>query len=529
MILNLKIRSKILLILAPLAVVSVAVLLIGAQGMAEFRRQNFESSQCSKRAILGEKVNAAVLSVVMESRGLYFAEGEAQVEKFAKPLLEALQKIQTLQAEWKAILPPDQRAGFAELEASTQDFVGFRTQLVQLAREGGASVARPFGDNEANRNNRKRLNEAIVSFAERNTADIQRMVVLQEKFYHKRLVTASSGVALGIILAIAMGLYVGQVGIAGPVALMSESMHRLGRGDLGVSIPMSERTDEIGEICSAMNSMVENWCQHVRTLNSDANALSNSSGELSQISRRVSETANHTSTQARVVNEAATQVSGDLHSVAVAVEEMSASMTEITRNTAEATMIANRAAAATRTTDTTVAQLGESTAQISDVIKVITGIAAQTNLLALNATIEAARAGDAGKGFAVVAQEVKELALQTGKATEEIGQRITAIQNDSGQAITSIREISSIIAQIDTNQLVIAGAIEEQSAAINEISRSLSTATHASKEISSNIGVVAEATGETTTAASHTATAAVGLAEISERLRQVIGQFQLPA
>ncbi len=529
MITNLKIRSKILLILALLGAVALAVLLIGAEGMAEFRKQNVEANLCSKRAILGEKVNACVLSVVMESRGLYFAQGEAQVEKFAKPLLETLQTLQRLQSEWKAILPQEQKAGFAELESATKEFVEFRTQLVQLAREGGAALARPYGDNEANRNNRKKLNESVVAFAERNTADIEKMLIRQDRFYKQRLVTSSAGVCVGILVAIAVGLYVGQVGIARPIALVSEGMLRLGRGDLGVHIPENTRTDEIGEIGNALNSMVGDWCSHVRTLSNDANSLTNSSGELSLISKRVSDTAHQTSTQAQVVNRAATQVSGDLHSVAVAVEEMSASMAEITRNTAEATMIANRAAAATRSTDTTVAKLGDSTDQISDVIKAITGIAAQTNLLALNATIEAARAGDAGKGFAVVAQEVKELALQTGKATEEIGQRIAAIQTDSGQAITSIREISSIIAQIDMNQSVIAGAIEEQSAAINEISRSLSNATRASKEISANIGTVADATEETTTAAAHTAGAAAGLAEIAERLRHVIGQFQLPA
>ncbi len=452
MISNLKIRSKILLILILLGAVSAGVLLVGTEGMAEFRRQNKVGNLCSQRAVLGEKVNACVLAVVMESRGLYFAKGEAQVEKFAKPLLETLEKLQQLQKEWKSILPPEQAAGFAELEASTKEFVEFRTRLVQLAREGGADLARPYGDNELNRNNRKKLNEAVVSFAERNTADIERMTSGLERFYHQRVLFSVVGVAAGILLAISIGMYMGQVGIAQPIVRVSEAMFRLGQGDLSVKIAENTRTDELGIIGNALNAMAGDWCNHVRAITNDAHALKDSSGQLSLISKQVSETANRTSTQAQSVNQAATQVSGDLQSVAVAVAQMSACMAEISRNTAEGPMIATKAAAAARSTDLTVAKLGESTSQISGVVKAIAGIAAQTNLLALNATIEAARAGEAGRGFAVVAQEVKELALQTGKATEEIGQRIAAIQTDSAQAVRSIQEISSIIAEIDLNQ-----------------------------------------------------------------------------
>jgi methyl-accepting chemotaxis protein len=192
-------------------------------------------------------------------------------------------------------------------------------------------------------------------------------------------------------------------------------------------------------------------------------------------------------------------------------------------------VVASRAAAAARSTNETVAKLGESSSQISDVIKVISGIAAQTNLLALNATIEAARAGEAGRGFAVVAQEVKDLAQQTGKATEEIGTRIAAIQNDTGHAVAAIAEIGGIIEQIDSLQGIIAGAVTEQTAAISEISRSLSTATMATREISSNIGKVADSARDTISGANETSQTAENLARIASGLRKVVERFTLPS
>jgi methyl-accepting chemotaxis protein len=177
-------------------------------------------------------------------------------------------------------------------------------------------------------------------------------------------------------------------------------------------------------------------------------------------------------------------------------------------------------------TNTTVAKLGESSAEIGNVVKVITSIAQQTNLLALNATIEAARAGEAGKGFAVVANEVKELAKQTAKATEDISRKIEAIQTDTKGAVEAIGKIGQIINQINDLQNTIASAVEEQTATTGEIGRNVVEAAKGSNEIAHNITGVAQAAQSTTEGASETKRAADDLSRMANDLQRLVGQFK---
>jgi methyl-accepting chemotaxis protein len=188
--------------------------------------------------------------------------------------------------------------------------------------------------------------------------------------------------------------------------------------------------------------------------------------------------------------------------------------------------VASRAVAAAQSTNAAVAKLGESSAEISNVIRVITSIAQQTNLLALNATIEAARAGDAGRGFAVVAGEVKELAQETGRATEDIGRRIDTIQADTLAAVAAIAQISEIIGSINDSQATIASAVEEQTATTNEMGRSVNEAAAGAHEIARNMAVVASAASDATRGAADTAHAASELATMAAAMQQLVGQFR---
>ena len=198
-----------------------------------------------------------------------------------------------------------------------------------------------------------------------------------------------------------------------------------------------------------------------------------SAQELTSVSQQMAANAEETAAQANVASAAAEQVSKNVTTVATGAEEMGASIKEIAKNANEAARVATSAVKVAEKTNATVAKLGESSAEIGNVIKVITSIAQQTNLLALNATIEAARAGEAGKGFAVVANEVKELAKQTAKATEDISRKIEAIQADTKGAVEAIAQIGKIINQINDIQNTIASAVEEQTATTGEISRNV--------------------------------------------------------
>ena len=289
----------------------------------------------------------------------------------------------------------------------------------------------------------------------------------------------------------------------------------------------SDAQDEIGRICRALNTMVAQLRASIQSIGDNAQSVASSSHELSAVSGEVSANSEETAAQGRVVADAATQVSRNIQTVATASEEMSASISEIARNASQASRVATQAVGMAERTNSTMTKLGASSAEIGNVLKVISSIADQTNLLALNATIEAARAGELGKGFAVVANEVKELARQTAKATEEITHKIGNIQTDAQGAMQAIREISAIIKEINDIQTVIAGAVEEQAATTNEISNNTHQAARASTEIARNIASVADAAKGTTAGATQTAAAAAELARLASDLRRVVDLFRL--
>jgi methyl-accepting chemotaxis protein len=256
-------------------------------------------------------------------------------------------------------------------------------------------------------------------------------------------------------------------------------------------------------------------------VNANAATLSSSAEELTAVSTQMASNAEETSTQANVVSAAADQVSKNVQTVSTGVDEMNSAIREIAKNATESARVAQQAVTTAATANTTIAKLGESSAEIGKVIKVITSIAEQTNLLALNATIEAARAGEAGKGFAVVANEVKELAKETARATEDISLKIEAIQSDTRGAVESIRKIGEVIAQINDISNTIASAVEEQTATAMEMSRNVAEAAKGTAEIAQNITSVAQAAQNTTQGATNCQQAACELARMAAELQQL--------
>ena len=335
---------------------------------------------------------------------------------------------------------------------------------------------------------------------------------------------------MGALVSLSLVAFLVSGSITKTIGRVVVSMTELaaGGGDLTKRIDVTS-TDEVGELARKFNTFMDKLHELIAKMAGVAVQVASASEELSSTSQQITANSEETSAQAKVVSEATAKVSQNLQTVATGAEEMGASIKEIAKNATEAAKVATSAVKVAETTTTTVSKLGDSSNEIGQVIKVITSIAQQTNLLALNATIEAARAGEAGKGFAVVANEVKELAKETAKATEDISRKIEAIQADTKAAVDAIASISGVINQINDISGTIATAVEEQNATTNEMSRNVSEAAHGSGEITNNISGVAQAAESTSRGASDTQRAAQDLVETSSQLRRLVEQFKINA
>jgi methyl-accepting chemotaxis protein len=285
--------------------------------------------------------------------------------------------------------------------------------------------------------------------------------------------------------------------------------------------------DDIGKTEAALNTMKNGLREMINSIAATAARVTGASQQISTETQQIMANSEETSVQANVVTSAAQQVTRNLETVVTGAGEMSTTIQSIASSAHDAATIARDAVKNAQAADATVAKLGKSSAEINDVVKVITSIAQQTNLLALNATIEAARAGEAGKGFAVVASEVKELAKQTASATEDISRKIAAIQQDSKSAVDAIGNIHGVIQKISDISGTIATAVEQQSATTNEMSRNVAEAAAGAGEISNNIGGVAQGAQGTSANAIESQKAVEQLAEMSAELSALVAQFKI--
>jgi methyl-accepting chemotaxis protein len=313
--------------------------------------------------------------------------------------------------------------------------------------------------------------------------------------------------------------------IARPLGQTVKVLEALAEGRLDQRLEVRGR-DEVGRMGEALNTALDRLTAALRNIGTNVTTLASSSENLTGVAGRMNSSAARSAARADAVSSASAEISVNIATVSAGADEIGSSITEIARSTASAADVAGQAVRISGEAGAILRKLGESSTEIVSVIKIITGIAGQTNLLALNATIEAARAGEMGKGFAVVAGEVKELAQETARATEDIRTRVDAIQTDSSAAVAAIAEIGAVIDQINATQTAIAAAVEEQTATTNEMGRNVGEVAAGSNEISSNVAEVAEAAAETTSAASHTATAADELARVAGELQQSLAMFR---
>ncbi len=380
----------------------------------------------------------------------------------------------------KLLVTEDGKKFYAEIRGAYDEFRATADREIELRRAGNTKEAEELAFSPHTGEVRIRLHRAVADMSDlenKSKDDLMKEQAALESRVRFMVVTLTfAGMVIGLVVATVI-----THSISASIAHMEALIHQIGDNNLVAEDVRITSNDELGRAGGALNGMKNNLHELIQSIAGTAEQVAASSEELSATSQQITVNSAETTAQAQVVSEAGLQISTNLQTLASGAEEMNSTIGEIAKNATEAARIAGEAVEAAESANQTVSRLGDSSVEIGKVIEVITSIAQQTNLLALNATIEAARAGEAGKGFAVVANEVKELAKQTAKATEEIKQKITVIRANATGAISAIGGIRGVIDKISHISTVIASAVEQQSATTSEMARNVSEAAQRSE------------------------------------------------
>jgi methyl-accepting chemotaxis protein len=517
-------------ILAAVLLAAVVGAVVGVVGIAALASTNAATTAMYERNFAGLQ-NAATLRRAMVQMRLdvtnhALSTDDAIMAGFEDRIGASESELREALAAYTA-LPQDSTTerALADFEAAFGQYVGIRDDQLLVASRAHDTDAFARVRDEVAQPVIDAMSAAVTTLVDTEEANAAAAAGQAAADYRSSRTTMLVVLVLGTAVAVALGALVARSIVRGlhRVRALADALER---GDLTVTAGLTSR-DEVGRMGSALDAAVGTLRGVIGTIDQSSSSLASAAEQLSASSGQIAASAEETAAQAGVVSAAAEQVSRNVQTVAAGSEQMGASIQEIAQSASRAAEVAGRGVAAVGTTTATMDRLGDSSTEIGNVVKLITSIAEQTNLLALNATIEAARAGEAGKGFAVVAGEVKELAQETAKATDDIARRVQAIQADASGAVTAIGEVEAIIAQINDFQLSISSAVEEQTATTSEMNRSVAEAATGSGEIASNIAGVAGAADVTTQGAAESRHAVAALAQMSTELRQVVGQFRV--
>jgi methyl-accepting chemotaxis protein len=549
---KLSIAAKLYAIFALMATTTVALsaaTIVGTRNNAALTAQ-LESANRGSRNV--ERLNSLLAAMLEETRDTTTAQDLPVAATHAKELAELNNRIGGALSEWQASMPDSDAAAVGHLAVRIGKFRNFVPELVRIASEQGPEAARKWVLQYHPDEIRKALADDIDALSQHYTERAQDLYDALGESINKTALLLSLLAAFAVLLATAGALIILR-GVARPITEITRVTEAVAAGDAQMAVPFSERSDEIGALARSiavfqramrkneeLNRAVvgdaetrtrrqEQMSAEIARFSADVEAtlaeLGRISDQMLAASSQLAGVADDASTKTARAAAASAEASGNVRDIASAADELSASVNEIDRQVAQSNAIATKAVNEAGNTNIAVKELDEAAARIGDVVKLITDIAEQTNLLALNATIEAARAGEAGRGFAVVAGEVKALAGQTSRATEEIATQIAGMQRATTRSIGAITAIKAIIREIGDISGAIAAAVTEQGAATSEIARSVETAAKRTVETAEEINLVGGATEDTRASAGAVKAVADDLGQVAGRIRAQVDQF----
>jgi len=548
---GLSLAAKLYSIFALFAALTAAIALLSDYNSRRGKELTEAIETANAAALNVERVNGLVYAVVMESRGIYMSDKPETVKKFGDGLLKFNEQILGVVRKWQEIVRSDDAEQFATFRKRIEQFVDFRKELVRRGIEIGPAAGREWGDNDANRSVRMALNKDLEALAgvysERAKKIAEQTTVNRELSF---VLTCLGGFALVLVV---IGVVIIARSIARPLSAITATIERVAEGAQDVEVPHVDRADEIGALARAiqifkdamdrnrnLNAQVsadtearEARSRHIETsaeqfrqaIGAVLNAVTQNATAMRETAQNITRVTSDANGRAEDASGATAQASKNVSAVAGAAEELSTSVAEIGRQVRQSAGAVEQTGQRTEKSIAEIESLAAATQRIDGVLTLIQAIAEQTNLLALNATIEAARAGEAGRGFAVVAHEVKALAGQTAKATEEIGQNVSLIQASTKNAVDAVREICGAVQDINNITSNIAGAVEQQDSATREISINAQSAAQGNQTLVANIASLRDAIGETDSAAASVLTASSELTSTAETLSREVERF----